>query len=223
MVSLENQNDVRPTIEEASQFARDNNITTNKEWNQAAKEGKLPPNMPAKPFLTYSSVWNGWENFLSGKNLKKEIDPKAPKKSRKKRSLKIEKSKVVLNDVLAEKQKSDDSFTATITKKEIKTEVDKLGDVLFIIKEKRFGGNVLTIGIEKRGKKFIKKQLKETSFDIYRLYKYDSEKETYVQSVIQNLSGPYDDNPHHRYVPDIMELIHNLDVQLVQLRESDLN
>lgn len=216
-------------FEDAREFIRTQCIGSRKqyqEWHLANQ----PKKIPRYPNRAYADEWKGWNNFLGTNNLfdnkKRSYRPLAEaiawahklnlKTSEEwfkyYRANKIPEDIPGRPDLVYEDWLSWMHFLGNRPRQKVEAqqEVLKSSTVFYIIQEKEFASQttIFTFGIEKGGVSAMKEWWNMSkNFKIIKLFEYDDSQMENVQKVLSNLSTAYYGSEKIRIVPNINELI----------------
>jgi len=226
--------------EEAREYIRNEHIPSRGKYEEWWDTNK-PKVVPRFPYRAYAKNWISWNDFLGANNT---FAPKAaanwiPMTEAMKfvHPLRLETQADWLEFVKTNKKPARIPNRPDLTYKEWKGWAHWLGQdivkalerkqqlrqspVYFIIHERGFPDNVLTIGSDPHGLPSFYKKYVEHKFDIIRMYWYDQKQAPALQHIINSLTKPYQDYTRQRLVPNVWDLIYHFQFKLEGIKKED--
>lgn len=226
---------------EAREFIRGEMIPSRSKFEDWWDKNK-PKSIPRFPYRVYKDEWKTWNDFLGTDN---KFQVKVANKWRSLpdavafvHTLHIATSKEWMEwcretgnlpsdiparpDLVYNTWRSWSHWLGTTTSQIAQVQQERARtQVFYVIREQGAPSNIVCVGIDPSGLQSIKERWTREKFEIVRLFWYDADRSEQISQVLSNCSSPYQGYERERLVPNLWELVWQLETILDQITKAD--
>lgn len=228
------------TFEEAREFIQSEMIPSRNKYEEWYAINK-PKQLPRFPYRVYTEGWKGWNDFLGNEN-EFNAGKQKPWRDMIQATAWAHQQKIATAaawmawakvegnlpddiparpDLVYKTWKSWNHFLGNtpVAAIEARRETQKI-QVYYIIHMPETPQNILWFGVDPTLTS-VKERWEKSKCDIVKLFWYDHEKANTIKSIVDQLSSPYQDSERQRLVPNVWEIVYNLQMHLQTVTPAD--